>query len=471
MFTSTFCVPQGIFAIAAYPYSLKLLWSPIVDTFHSPRLGRRKSWIIPTQGITALILFFSAQRVEDLVHLGGSGVTQLTGIFLALITLAATQDIAVDGWAIELLEGGDTGYGSTCQTVGMTIGWFLSYTFFLAASDPAFCANQLSRFITCPASGLISIADFMRGSAMVLAVVTGVVLFWPDRPLITPASDPTPSTDLVSAYTELWAVLQLPAVRQLSMLLLVYRLAFSPVEIATALKLVDRGVSRETVAGVNLLMTPVEMAVAVLAGRLAVQRGPGTPFAYGMGFRFLACAGSLILVAGLGSFSSPWAKVAVLTGVQLIATTAQTLMFTSQGALFAAVSDPRMGGAYLTLLNTVANLGYTLPKVALFWLMDKLTLSQCHPTNWPMGVGKAVVWTGQRLGVASEKWLTQLTQQCETHGTLLDGYYVTGVLFLFMGLAFAPRLVHSFRRLSRISTEHWRVKLGVEGKGRGGKDL
>lgn len=37
-----------------------------------------------------------------------------------------------------------------------------------------------------------------------------------------------------------------------------------------------------------------------------------------------------------------------------------------------------MGGAYLTLLNTIANMGVILPKTPLFAAMDWLTVSQCH---------------------------------------------------------------------------------------------
>jgi hypothetical protein len=37
-----------------------------------------------------------------------------------------------------------------------------------------------------------------------------------------------------------------------------------------------------------------------------------------------------------------------------------------------------MGGAYLTLLNTIANMGVILPKTPLFALMDALTLSSCR---------------------------------------------------------------------------------------------
>lgn len=37
-----------------------------------------------------------------------------------------------------------------------------------------------------------------------------------------------------------------------------------------------------------------------------------------------------------------------------------------------------MGGAYLTLLNTIANMGVIMPKTPLFAAMDWLTFSQCH---------------------------------------------------------------------------------------------
>lgn len=36
----------GIFSLASYPYSFKLLWSPIVDSVYSLAFGRRKSWVV-----------------------------------------------------------------------------------------------------------------------------------------------------------------------------------------------------------------------------------------------------------------------------------------------------------------------------------------------------------------------------------------------------------------------------------------
>lgn len=46
----------GLFTFSAWPYSLKLLWSPLVDCWYSNRLGRRKSWIVPIQFIIGAML-------------------------------------------------------------------------------------------------------------------------------------------------------------------------------------------------------------------------------------------------------------------------------------------------------------------------------------------------------------------------------------------------------------------------------
>jgi len=49
------------------------------------------------------------------------------------------QDIAVDGWALTLLRPEHIEYASTCQTLGMNIGYFTSFTAFLALNNPEFC--------------------------------------------------------------------------------------------------------------------------------------------------------------------------------------------------------------------------------------------------------------------------------------------------------------------------------------------
>lgn len=102
----------GVFSLAAYPYSLKLLWSPIVDAVWSPKVGRRKSWILPIQTISGFSMIWLGRNINRMMKEAGetdSGVWTFTWWWFALVFLCATQDIAVDGKAphtphIDLLQ-------------------------------------------------------------------------------------------------------------------------------------------------------------------------------------------------------------------------------------------------------------------------------------------------------------------------------------------------------------------------------
>ena len=91
----------GIFSLAAYPYSLKLLWSPIVDALWSRRIGRRRSWILPIQMLSGMGMIWLGGRAEKMMEEagaeGGQGVWSFTGWWFFLVFMCATQDIAVDG--------------------------------------------------------------------------------------------------------------------------------------------------------------------------------------------------------------------------------------------------------------------------------------------------------------------------------------------------------------------------------------
>lgn len=101
-------VTIGLFSMATYPYSLKILWSPIVDSWYSQKVGRRRSWIIPVQfvtGITLLTLGYCISKDKILPKdVSKVDMKALTSVFLFLVILCSTQDIAVDGWALNILS-------------------------------------------------------------------------------------------------------------------------------------------------------------------------------------------------------------------------------------------------------------------------------------------------------------------------------------------------------------------------------
>lgn len=52
-------------------------------------------------------------------------------------------------------------------------------------------------------------------------------------------------------------------------------------------------------------------------------------------------------------------------------------MFVAIMAFHARISDPRVGGTYLTLLNTLTNLGGNWCQTLALWLVDGLTWKNC----------------------------------------------------------------------------------------------
>jgi PAT family beta-lactamase induction signal transducer AmpG len=105
----------GLFALTGLPYTLKFLWSPLVDRFALPP-GRRRGWILAAQGGIALLLV--AMAFADPV-----GQTRwLAALALGLAFASATQDIATDAYRTELLAPRWQGLGTSLHIFGYRAG-------------------------------------------------------------------------------------------------------------------------------------------------------------------------------------------------------------------------------------------------------------------------------------------------------------------------------------------------------------
>ncbi len=107
-------------SLLSLPWAFKFAWAPLVDAVQAPRLGRRRAVILPLQLGAALAL----------AALALAGSPEATGLLFGAVLLvnlcAATQDIATDGLAVELLSPSERGLGNGLQVgayrVGMIIG-------------------------------------------------------------------------------------------------------------------------------------------------------------------------------------------------------------------------------------------------------------------------------------------------------------------------------------------------------------
>ncbi len=103
-------------SIVNFPWLIKFLWAPLADRYFWSAFGRRRSWIIPAQGglVTALLVTGALTPHLDLMGLM---------LMLSLVNFfAATQDIGVDGLAVDILDDHERGVGNSVQAAAYKIG-------------------------------------------------------------------------------------------------------------------------------------------------------------------------------------------------------------------------------------------------------------------------------------------------------------------------------------------------------------
>lgn len=96
----------GLFALVGIPYTWKFLWSPAMDRFQLPFLGRRRGWIIATQIAVMLAVMLMGQFNPS---------TEIWAVvFLAAIVafFSASQDVVIDAHRREWLTEEQMGSGT-----------------------------------------------------------------------------------------------------------------------------------------------------------------------------------------------------------------------------------------------------------------------------------------------------------------------------------------------------------------------
>lgn len=110
----------GYFGWVGMSYSLKFLWSPLLDRFTLFKAGRRRSWMLATQvGLMALIFFLGTLDPH-------SQLPMMAAVAVLIAFFSATQDIAIDAYRRELLSDEELGLGSSINIYGYRVAMLVS---------------------------------------------------------------------------------------------------------------------------------------------------------------------------------------------------------------------------------------------------------------------------------------------------------------------------------------------------------
>ena len=150
----------GFISWVGLAYSLKFLWAPLLDRLDVPvlgRLGRRRGWMALAQIIVGLGLV--AMAINGLSH----GLVQLGALALVVAFAAATQDIAIDAWRIEIARNADElGLLTSALTLGFRIALLCTDSLILVSAQHL----GLSKDVIGAVRGTLGLASVFAGVAL-----------------------------------------------------------------------------------------------------------------------------------------------------------------------------------------------------------------------------------------------------------------------------------------------------------------
>jgi PAT family beta-lactamase induction signal transducer AmpG len=122
-------VAIGWFALVGQPYTWKFVWSPLMDRYTPPFLGRRRGWLLVTQlALAAAIGFMGTLTPQASPWLLGAAA-------LATAFLSASQDIVFDALRTDWLAREERGAGAAVSVLGYRLAMLVSGAGALVLAD------------------------------------------------------------------------------------------------------------------------------------------------------------------------------------------------------------------------------------------------------------------------------------------------------------------------------------------------
>jgi PAT family beta-lactamase induction signal transducer AmpG len=314
----------GIFTLVGIPYTWKFLWSPAMDRFVPPFLGRRRGWLLVTQAALA-------------IGIAGIGVLSprtdlaLMAFLAVLVAFAsASQDIVFDAYRTDIATREQRGIAGALTVVGYRTAMLVS-----------------------GAAALVLVAGIgWRNTYFVMAALMGVGILatlWCREPVTAAPPPRTLHEAVVEPLREFFS--REGAVSMLALLVL-YKLGdASALSLTTPFLLRGAGFSLEDVGYVNKGMGLAATIVgALFGGTLMVNLGLFRSLLY---FGILQAVSTLTFM-GLAMIGKSYPVMIFAVGFENFASGMGTVAFV---ALLMAMCDHRFTATQYALLSALASFG------------------------------------------------------------------------------------------------------------------
>lgn len=339
--------------LVGLPWVVKFIWAPQVDNRWSPRLGRRRSWIIPMQ-LLVLLCIVSLASIGLSVETAGWAV----GILVLASFASATQDIATDGMAAEYFTDNLLARVNAIQVGGTMVGFFVG-----------------------GAGALLLSGYFGQATALgLLALVPLASLFCVGWLHVAPAREKQPDV----AHASLWRFIQRP--KALSLVLLALLSAMTSVSGFGLSKLFlnDAGWSLQAIGQLGISGGVVTIVLGCGGGAWLI-RVLGLWPAFMLAVSMAAAAALVWLLQASGLVATQVGLIWLAVGLGSFATGATSVAIMTAAMTFAGQGD--QAGTDMTAVQSMRDLGEMLSSS----LVLGLTAQVGYSGGFLAGVGMAAL--------------------------------------------------------------------------------
>lgn len=246
----------GLFAVVGTPYTLKFLWSPLMDAMQFPVLGRvfgfRRGWLIATQLL--LMISLLCMGLADPTH--NAWWTAMLALMVAIFS--ASQDIVIDAYRVEILKPEQYGAGAATAVLGYRIGMIV------ASAGALYLATYFGWMVT----------YWVMAALMAVGIITVLLCGEPERHKAQKEiNDHTPldwiREHVIAPFSDF---MKRPHWIAILLFILLYKLADAFMGVMTNPFLIDIGFSKEQIATVVKLYGLIATILGSFVGGALVFR-------------------------------------------------------------------------------------------------------------------------------------------------------------------------------------------------------
>jgi PAT family beta-lactamase induction signal transducer AmpG len=347
-----------LLSLVTVPYSAKLLWSPLLDRYAPPFLGRRRGWMVLSQ-LALFALLWAMGGVDP-----ARSPLPLAALALACAFVSATNDILSDAYQTDLLDPSERGPGASAMVFGYR------------------CAMLIAGGLALGLSQKLPFGTLYRGLALLFLPLALFTALAPEPP-----SSPIPASLRDSLVEPLRDFFTRPHATATLLFLLLYRLGDILVSTVANPFLLQRGYSPAEIGAVNQALGIAATIGGSLAGGTLVARA-------GLRRSLFLC-GLLQAVTNLGYAALAFLSRSHLALVSVVAVDnlCAGLGVAATVSLIMSLCDRRYSATQFALLTSVAGLGGRLVAGGSGWLAAHLgwgpffvaTLLPAVPALWLLG--------------------------------------------------------------------------------------